>query len=110
MQTLLRVGWLDDLTNWLRQQVERLFDGIVDYFTAYALFMLETLFDAAAAVLEMIPVPEFMTQYSLGQFFAMMPPEILYFVGVFNLAEGLSIIGAGYGFRLLRKLLTLGQW
>jgi hypothetical protein len=42
--------------------------------------------------------------------FALLHPDILFFVNTFRIDECLGLIGLGYVVRLTRKLFTLGQW
>jgi hypothetical protein len=106
----MQAGWLDDLTNWMRDQVERVWNAFVEFIGDAIVQLFATLLDLCATLIEAIPVPDFIANYSLGQFFSALPPEILWGVGQFNIGEAFAMIGAGYAFRLLRKLFTLGQW
>lgn len=105
----MQAGWLDDLTNWLRETLEGLLAALLEALQSFALFVVEMVMQVFATIVEAIPVPDFLAN-GLGGMFSFLPPEILYFVDLFNIPEGLALVGAGVAFRLLRKLLTLGQW
>ena len=104
------MGWLTDLTNWLAAQIHAVWDALVLLAQDLALFLMEAVMDLSATAIEAIPVPDFIAQVSIGQFLAAAGPEVQWVLVKFRIAEGLGFIAAGYAFRLLRKLLTLGQW
>ena len=107
---LAQVGWLDDLTNWIRGQVERFWNALVDLVADTLVSMFEMVLNAFALAVESIPVPDWLSQYSLDGLFALLPADLIYFVNLFRVDEAIGLIGLGYVVRLVRKLLTLGQW
>lgn len=107
--TLAQAGWLDDITNWLGQQLTKLWDALLQLVGDAFLWVLDQVLNAFSLIIEAIPVPEFL-QHGLGGLFSGLPPDLLYFVGLFRIPEGLLILAAGVAFNLTRKLLTLGQW
>lgn len=106
----MNVGWLDDLTNWLREQLERLFNFLVQLVKDAILWLLEAMLDLGALIIEAIPVPDWMGNYSIAGMLGQAGPTIAWCVTTFRIGEAMTIIGAAYAFRLLRKVLTLGQW
>lgn len=106
---LLQAGPLDDITNWLKRQWEAMWAAIWQLIQDAFYWCVEGVMDVFATIIEAIPVPEFL-QNGLGGMFSFLPAEILYFVGLFRIPEGLLMVGTGVAFRLLRKLLTVGQW
>jgi hypothetical protein len=105
----MQAGWLDDITGWFKRQFEAIWNAILQFFTDAFSWVLESVLDIFADIVEAIPVPDFLSN-GLGTMFGNLDPAVLYFVGLFRIPEGLAILGAGVGFRLLRKLFTLGQW
>lgn len=104
------MDWIDDLTNWLREQLQSLWDGFVEFMTDFIVMMIEGATDTVLAIIDLLPVPDFLATYSLCALLNAAGPEVGYFLQTFRIAEGLALLAAGYGFRLLRKLLTLFQW
>lgn len=109
MNTLAQVGWLDDLTAWIMRQLEALWNGFLEWTQDAFAWALEQTLGVFASIVESFPVPDFLER-GLGPLFANLDPGVLYFVGLFNIPEGLLMLGVGVGFNLLRKLFTLGQW
>lgn len=103
-------SWLTDITKWLGDALKKLWDALVQLWQDAFLWVFEQVLSAWAMLVEALPVPDLLTTYSLGGLFAALPPEVLYFAGLFKVPEGLAMIGAGVAFNLLRKLFTLGQW
>lgn len=104
------MDWLTDLTNWLRDQLQSLWDAFVAFLGDLVVTAIEAVCDLFATAVEAIPVPDFMTQYSLDSLLGQAGSTIAWIVSTFRVGEGLAIIGAGFAFRLIRKLFTLGQW
>lgn len=97
--------WFNDFKNW----VSGIWDDFVEFLHDLPVDIFESLLDGIASVLESIPVPDFI-QGGLGQLLAGIDPSILYFINRSGFAEALSLLGAGFAFRMVRKLVTLGQW
>lgn len=57
-----------------------------------------------------IPVPPFLTNYSMSSILGGTGSIVGFFMSELNIGPSLALIGAGYVFRLLRKFLTLFQW
>lgn len=104
------IGWLDDLTDWFREQFERLFSFLIQLVKDAILWLMEAVLELGATILEKVPVPEFLQNLSIAHMLGQAGPTVAWLVTTLKLGEGLALIGAAYAFRLLRKLLTLGQW
>lgn len=102
--------WLTNLTNWLKQQLVALWQAIEEFFTDFIVMMVEGATDTVLAIINLIPVPDWLATYSLCNLLNAAGPDVGYFLQTFRIAEALGLIAAGYGFRLTRKLLTLFQW
>ncbi|MFK7087387.1 DUF2523 family protein [Chromobacterium violaceum] len=60
-------------------------------------------------IIGLIPFPDALAG-GLQSFMSGLGGDILYFLGVTGFTTGLSIIGACYVFRIIRKFVTLFQW
>ncbi|WP_199154724.1 DUF2523 family protein [Chromobacterium sp. ASV23] len=60
-------------------------------------------------IISLIPFPQALAG-GLQSFLDGLGGDILYFLGVTGFATGMSIIGAAYVFRVIRKFVTLFQW
>lgn len=103
-------GWLTNLTNWIARQVKRLWDAIEDFFGDFLVEAVEALLDLISIAVNAIPIPDFLTGYTVCSLIAQGGETLAWAFGTFRIGEGLTLIGAGYAFRLLRKFLTLFQW
>lgn len=102
--------WLEKITNWFREQFGEYWDAFVRFMSDFLLTVLEFVCDVGLYVIDLIPVPDFVTQYTPGALLAQAGPEIAWLAGVLRLSECFVILAAGIVFYLVRKLLTLGQW
>lgn len=98
------------LIKWLGDLIKSLWQAFVDFIGDIWIDIADIVLTALASVIASIPSPEFLSSYSIGQIIGMMPSEILYFVGMMQIGEGLTLISAGVAFRLIRKVITLFQW
>lgn len=101
--------WFSDKIDAVLDWFIKLALWFVDLLKDYALWFVEQILEAMRYVIGLIPVPEFVNaglQSVVDQF----PPLLGYFLAQSGVSQGLTIIGAGYLFRLCRKLFTLGQW
>ena len=105
--------WLSDLFNailvWLVGVIKAVFGAIFDFFIDTAIAVLDLILTALAALITSIPAPEFLAGGS-GSFLNGLPSSVIYFLGMSGFAAGLGLLGAGFAFRMVRKLVTLGQW
>lgn len=105
-----KAGWLNDLTNWLRELARKIWDATVQFFTDMIVFLVEGVLELFAVAIEALPVPGFLTGGGIGAALASAGPTVMWALNTFKISEGMVLIAAGYGFRLLRKFLTLFQW
>lgn len=105
-----RVGWLDDITNWLRDLVSDVWDAFVTLVKDVLVWCVEIVLSVVAWVVELIPVPDFLSGVSIASMLGSAGPSVAWLVSTFRIGECIALIAAAYAFRLLRKLLTLGQW
>lgn len=106
----MRAGWLEDLTNWFRGLVQKLWEAIEAFFNDLIIFAIEKLLDLVATAFESLPVPEFITQHTIGSLLASAGPTVGWFLQTFKISEGMAFFAAAAVFRISRKILTLGKW
>jgi len=104
------VGWLGDLAQWFKDAFLWLWHGFLDLVTALFTYIFHALGEGLIYILGLIPVPDFITQNSIGAMLGAAGPTIGWLGNAMKLHDAMLMIAAGYAFRLLRKLLTLGQW
>jgi hypothetical protein len=110
MLRALKAGWLDDVTNWLRDLFLKIWQALVAFINDMIVFLVEGLLELIALAIESLPVPDFLSGGGIGAALASAGPTVMWTLDTFKISEGMVLIAAGYGFRLLRKFLTLFQW
>ena len=98
------------LIAWLGELIKSVWTAFSDFLSEIWIDIADIVLQALAAVIVSIPVPSFLSSYSIGQIIGYMPSEILYFVGLLHMSEGFALISGGVAFRMVRKLITLFQW
>ncbi|THD06473.1 hypothetical protein B1991_12955 [Rhodanobacter lindaniclasticus] len=86
-------------------------------FAAFAAFLKDLVTYILAAVLGIvalaissIPVPDWIANNSMGSLLGQTGSIVGFFMVQLKIPAALSLIGAGYAFRLVRKFATLFQW
>lgn len=97
-------------TAWYLDLCIRILKAIGGVLYDFVVLVLDACVSVLGAAVSSIPVPSFLTQYSIGTLINQMPDYVLYFASHFRIGEGMAIIAAGFGFRMARKIFTLGQW
>lgn len=95
---------------WLLKALVAVFLAIWSLLQDVTIEMLDLFLNAMTTVLGTLPVPGFLTGVSLQSLFGQLGSDVLFFFGVFNIGPGIALLGAGFAFRLLRKVVTLFQW
>ncbi|MDS4071390.1 MAG: DUF2523 domain-containing protein [Candidatus Competibacter sp.] len=101
---------MESLINWIANFILVIWQDILNFLNDFWVSIAKDVLDALASTIETIPVPHFLEAYSLQSIILMLPSELLYFVGLLHLGEGLALIGAAVTFRMGRKVVTLFQW
>lgn len=104
------MGWLQEQTDWLKQAIHDVWESFTDWSGDFLLAGLEQLMEWFREAAALVPVPDWMIEHSLSSIYAQLDPTTQWAFQTFRLPESLLLIGLGYGIRLTRKLLTLGQW
>lgn len=105
-----QAGWLQDLTDWIRRQVERFWNAIVEFFNDLIILAIKAILELVVMAFERLPVPDFMQQYSIGSLLGNAGSTVGWFVQTFRIGECLAVIALGIAFKITRKILTLGKW
>jgi hypothetical protein len=96
MQHVILWKWLEDVLAWLKELLLYI-----------PLKVLQGVLDAAASLIEAIPVPSFMA--NLGDLFAGISPGMAYFVNDLHLGAGVTMVLSAYVIRfLIRRLPVVG--
>lgn len=100
---------LNEFTTWLAALVKGWFVALWDFVADAAVAIFAAFLHAFGALLAAIPLPDFLTN-GLAVFWNALPPGMLYLASAAGVPQALGLIGAGFAFRLLRKVVTLFQW
>lgn len=103
-------GFVTKITSWGSGAVSSAGKSFVALIKDGVVWLVSAILGVFAAAIAAIPVPDFIKNYSLGTLLSSAGPDVGWFLNTFKVAQGLTVIGAGYAFRLLRKFLTLFQW
>jgi hypothetical protein len=104
------MDWLTDLKNWLLGVLHDLWDAWTGFYHDMSLQLIKTVFQAVGQIAKTIPVPQWMSQYSVGTLLGQLDPSLGYFVDRIGLGAGIGLLGLGYAFRVVRKVVTAFQW
>jgi hypothetical protein len=100
---------LTDFTTWLFAFVGQLFTDVWAFVKDAAINVFDLATQAIVALIAAIPAPDFLSS-GLATLWGNLPASVQYFSAQLGVPAGLAVIGAGFVFRLTRKLVTLGQW
>ncbi|GAA7769412.1 hypothetical protein HpMS107_51430 [Helicobacter pylori] len=95
---------------WLLSLIVQVFASLWDLVTDLLINGVDLFLQAMAALIVALPAPSFLSSYKLQSLFTGFTSDILYFVGVFRITEGIALLGLAFAFRMTRKVLTLFQW
>lgn len=101
---------LKEFTAWFIDLVIKFLKSIGGVFYDVGVSVLEGILNALSGLITAIPAPSFLASASLGSLLSGLPDYVRYFVGMLRLTDALAILLAGFTFRMLRKIVTLGQW
>ncbi|QOK98456.1 DUF2523 domain-containing protein (plasmid) [Ralstonia pseudosolanacearum] len=104
------VNAISAFASWLLKMFVAVFVAIWSLVEDVAIDILDLFLQGLTAVIGTLPVPGFLTGVTLQSLFGQLGGDVLFFFGVFNIGSGIALLGAGFAFRLLRKVVTLFQW
>lgn len=103
-------GWLSRLTGWIAYAINAVFDAFATFLRDLVINIFSNLLQLVLLIVQAIPVPSFLTNYSMNSILGGTGPIVGFFMSQLNIGPSLGLIAAGYVFRLIRKFLTLFQW
>jgi hypothetical protein len=106
----MQAGWLDDLTGWIWKAIKAVWDAFTGFIGDLFVMWLEQSLSAILYVLNLMPVPDFMKNQSIGSMLGQAGNTILWFAEVFQIGPALTLIGVAAIFFIARRVLTLGIW
>lgn len=103
------ITYLNELVDWFFQLVKDFLLAVLDLVKDAVIWVLDGILQAILAIFTAIPEPGFLS-VSLGEILGGVHPMIGYFATGIGLPAAVGMLAAGFGFRMLRKVLTLFQW
>lgn len=103
-------GWLSQLSWGIAGFITSFFDAIVGFLHDLVTYVLSVVLGVVSAAISAIGTPQWLSNYSMGSILGQTGPIVGFFLSELNVGTALTLIGAGYVFRLTRKFLTLFQW
>jgi hypothetical protein len=100
---------LAEFTAWLIGLVKAVFTALWDFLVDVFVNAVDLVVSALVGLVSAVPVPQFMAD-GLQSIYGAIDPAIGYILTATGVPIGLSMIGTAYGFRLVRKIVTLFQW
>jgi hypothetical protein len=100
------------MDNWwidFKEFIFGLWNDFIEFVKDIFLVIFELFLDGFAYIIEQLVPPDFVTG-GLQDVINGFSPTLLYLIGETGFGEALSILGAGFAFRILRKFATLFQW
>ena len=104
------MDWLSSITTWLIALVKAIWSDFTDFLNEFWILIAETVLTAIASTIVAIPAPAFLDSFSMASLLSHLPSSLLYFLAYLQLPEAFALIGMGFTFRMVRKLITLFQW
>ena len=100
---------IDNVLTWLAEFFTSIFNSLMALFNDIFIGIVEMLLQALVYLIGLIPMPGF-TNSSMNDLVSGLPQLTLYMMDKTGFDSGLAILASGLAFRLLRKLITAGQW
>lgn len=92
---------------WIKEWLSNFLSWLIDILLYIPQKLFDLFLDALVVLLDSLPLPGFITDYSLTQ---LISPDLHYFLSMSGLDVALGIVGGAYIFYFLRRVLTLGIW
>lgn len=108
----MKAGWLTDLTDWIKEQLLALFNALVQLLKDAIVWLIEAVLEVVILAIDALGaiVPDALQGFTICGFLANAGPTAQWVVSTFHVPEGMSLIAAGFVFRMARKVLTAFQW
>ena len=101
---------MSEFASWLLGIIKAIFSHLWDFSLDLIGAVFEIVLLAFLALLQSLPLPDFLQSGGLQGLINAVPASVWYFAGNFRLGECFAMFGAAVLFRLARKAATLGQW
>ena len=105
--------WLSDKIDaalaWIANLLQDIFYSLFDLVIDIVTYVLQAVLGAVVFIQNTLPAPAFLDTGLQGMFTGI-EPSILYFLGQSGFTDAVALLGAGFAVRMVRKLVTLGQW
>ncbi|MBB4124867.1 hypothetical protein GGR77_000138 [Xanthomonas translucens] len=108
--TLMRAGWLGDLTNWLVEQIKAVWTAFMQFMGDLFFEWLSHTLEMATFVFALIPAPEFLNGSNLQTLFGQGGPTIGWLIATFQIDKCMGVIAGACVFYIVRRFVTLGIW
>lgn len=103
-------GWLTKFTDWLKRQLVEFFNALIALIDDVMMLWIETSINNIAWVLDHIPPPQFMTEYSVSGLLGQAGPTVGWLVETMQIGPAMGVMGSAISFYIVRRFLTLGIW
>lgn len=103
-------GPVESITNWLRQQIEKLWGFFVQFMHDLLIRLIETQLELINVIVHAIPAPDFLNGISVCGILSSAGPWATWAIGTFRLGEAMALLATALVFRLTRIILTAFQW
>lgn len=107
---------IDKILNWFTETYQEiidwfnaLVDAVLEWFEFLPLSIYEKFLQGALNAYQTFQPPEFITG-GTQSLVAALPSDIGYFLAMSGIAQGLSIIGTAYIFRMMKKMIPTYFW
>ena len=110
MDRYVFVGWLLDLTKWLWEVVKAVWQSVVDFVDDLFVTILEKTLAVVFHALNIVSIPDFMRDHSIGALLGEAGSTILWFVHILRINDALMVIGVAMIFFVKRKLMLSRSW
>ena len=101
--------FITDFWDTLLSYITGVWDDFVEFIKDLPILIIKGILDAISSLFESIPIPSFIDS-GLSDVLNALGSDILFLLNVVGFPQALAILGAGFTFRMMRKLFTMGQW
>lgn len=93
--------------NEVLDSIAEIWSDFTEFMLDLPLYVLQGFLSGVAFIIESIPMPDFMNEYSVSE---SIPSELSWLLVQTNFPEALAIVSGGIIFYFTRRVLTLGIW
>lgn len=94
-------NWFNDLTTWLRELFEQLWQDLQDYSEDFVMWLWSGLLDVLISISAHIPFPDALNGVTLCGLMSLAGPTVGWIWSQLQLTLAFQMIGAAYAYRLL---------